>query len=114
MIKQKPKIAVIIQRYGRSVLGGESLCKEVMEHLRQSMDITVLTSCASDYRTWHNDLTPGWQEENGVTILRFPVRRYRSLSGFKWFTRAVYVCQKLYIPVDLDLSEYCMLYNDAG
>lgn len=92
----KPKIAVIIQRYGQSVLGGESLCRKVMERLQTVMDITILTSCASDYRTWNNDFSPGWQQETGVTILRFPVRRQRSMLQFKWLTRFVYICQGLY------------------
>lgn len=91
----KPKIAVVIQRYGENVLGGESLCRNVMKHLQYSMNITVLTTCATDYRTWSNDYPPGWQREENITILRFPVRRQRKMGHFKWRSRLVFLFQWL-------------------
>lgn len=92
----KPKIAVVIQRYGEEILGGESLCRSVVRSLQHKMNITVLTTCAKEYRTWKNEYRPGWEKEENLSILRFPVRQKRSMFFFKWLTRCVYLTQWLY------------------
>jgi glycosyltransferase involved in cell wall biosynthesis len=83
----KPKIAAVVQRYGCDVVGGETLCRQVMEHLSDSCDITVLTSCARDYTTWANFYPQGEHLSEGVKVIRFPSSRqrpprlFRALSG---------------------------------
>jgi glycosyltransferase involved in cell wall biosynthesis len=42
----------------------------------------VLTTCASDYVTWRNELPAGHDTVNGVAIRRFPVRRQRDPLEF--------------------------------
>ena len=51
------KIAVIVQRYGESINGGAELhARYIAEHLARHADVEVLTTCATDYVTWRNDL----------------------------------------------------------
>jgi glycosyltransferase involved in cell wall biosynthesis len=77
------KLAFVVQRYGAGIAGGsEAHCRELAERLSGSHDITVLTSCASDYVTWENAFPPGPASENGVAVIRFPVARTRRLKLF--------------------------------
>ncbi len=70
---RKPKIAMIVQRYGKGVNGGaEYHCKVLAEQLAQQCDVTVLTSCALDYHVWENVLPPGEEIIDGIRVLRFP------------------------------------------
>jgi glycosyltransferase involved in cell wall biosynthesis len=77
------KLAFVVQRYGVGIAGGsEGHCRELAERLSGAHDITVLTTCASDYVTWENALPPGRTVENGVPVLRFPVARPRRMKVF--------------------------------
>ncbi|OFW50223.1 MAG: hypothetical protein A3G77_09640 [Acidobacteria bacterium RIFCSPLOWO2_12_FULL_68_19] len=77
------KLAFVVQRYGASVAGGsEAHCRGLAERLSPRHEITVLTTCASDYVTWANEFPPGRSVENGVAVLRFPVTRQRRMSVF--------------------------------
>lgn len=53
-MKARPRVAAVIQRYGPEVLGGESLCRAVVERFLRKLDITVRTACAEEYVTWKN------------------------------------------------------------
>src|SRR5262249_43063082 len=44
--------------------------------------VEVLTTCATDYVTWRNELTPGTEEVNGVQIRRFRVKHERDPKVF--------------------------------
>ncbi len=35
-------------------------------------DIEILTTCATDHYTWANDLAPGVEDHDGITVRRFP------------------------------------------
>ena len=77
------KLAFVVQRYGAGIAGGsEGLCRELAERLSPRHDITILTSCASDYVTWENALPAGPSVDNGVRVLRFPVTRPRRMKVF--------------------------------
>jgi glycosyltransferase involved in cell wall biosynthesis len=77
------KLAFVVQRYGAEIAGGsEGHCRELAERLSGRHDITVLTTCASDYVTWENALPPGRTVEHGVSVLRFPVARPRRMKVF--------------------------------
>ncbi len=70
----KPQIAIVVQRYGSTVLGGaETAAREIAEHLVELGDVHVLTTCAKNFTTWENSFPPGVNTYNQVTIHRFPV-----------------------------------------
>jgi len=77
------KLAFVVQRYGADIAGGsEAHCRQIADRLSPHHDITVLTTCARDYVTWKNVLPEGNQRDGAVRVVRFPVRRPRSLKRF--------------------------------
>jgi glycosyltransferase involved in cell wall biosynthesis len=68
------RLAIVVQRYGVEVNGGsETLARQIAQLLAGELDVTVLTTCALDYRTWANHYDAGEQHVDGVRVLRFPV-----------------------------------------
>lgn len=66
------KIAFIVQRYGIEINGGaEQHCRLLAKHLASQHDITILTSCASDYITWLPTFDAGESVVEGIKVLRF-------------------------------------------
>jgi glycosyltransferase involved in cell wall biosynthesis len=77
------KLAFVVQRYGADIAGGsEGHCRELAERLSGRHQITILTTCATDYVTWENALPSGESLENGVPVVRFPVARTRRMKVF--------------------------------
>jgi glycosyltransferase involved in cell wall biosynthesis len=77
------KLAFVVQRYGAGIAGGsEGLCRELAERLSGRHEITVLTTCATDYVTWENALPPGESVEGRVMVRRFEVTRPRRIKMF--------------------------------
>ena len=77
------KLAFVVQRYGAGIAGGsEGHCLELAERLSPHHQITVLTTCATDYVTWENASPAGASVENGVQVVRFPVARPRRIQVF--------------------------------
>jgi glycosyltransferase involved in cell wall biosynthesis len=77
------KLAIVVQRYGADINGGAELhARYVAERLARHAEVEVLTTCARDYVTWRNELQPGAERINGIPVLRFPVRRERSVPDF--------------------------------
>ena len=77
------KLAFVVQRYGADIAGGsEGHCRELAERLAPHHEITVLTTCASDYVTWENASPAGVSVEQGVHVVRFPVARTRRMKIF--------------------------------
>ncbi len=77
------KLACVVQRYGQEVVGGsESHCRSIAERLAAHHDVTVLTSCASDYLSWKNTYPPGTTAVGPVRVTRFPVARTRDPHEF--------------------------------
>jgi len=72
------KLAVVVQRYGLAINGGAELhARYVAEHLSKHATVEVLTTCASDYVTWRNELPAGVETVNGIAVRRFKVRHER-------------------------------------
>jgi glycosyltransferase involved in cell wall biosynthesis len=68
------RVAVVVQRYGRDVLGGsEALAGDVAACLSGAYGVDVLTTCAREYETWANYFPAGDSVEDGITVRRFPV-----------------------------------------
>lgn len=66
------RVALVVQRYGREVLGGsEALARQYAAILQESCTVEVLTTCALDHRTWRNHYPAGVTQEDGVTVHRF-------------------------------------------
>ena len=77
------KIAVAVQRYGADVSGGAELhARYIAERLARHAEVEVLTTCATDYITWKNELPAGPDKVNGVLVRRFPVSRPRNTDDF--------------------------------
>lgn len=85
------KLAFIVQRYGREILGGsETLARQLAERLSRRHDISVLTTTAKDYITWKNEYEPGEEKHRGVRIIRFPVEGERDIEDFNKFSEEIY------------------------
>ena len=75
------KLACVIHRYGPQVAGGsEAHCRAIALRLAQRHDVTILTSCATDYVTWRNAVPRGESRDGRVRVLRFPVDRPRPMN----------------------------------
>ena len=68
------RIAIVVQRCHASVVGGsEALAWQYARLLSNRFDVEVLTSTASDYVAWKNDLPVGVEMRDGIPVRRFPV-----------------------------------------
>jgi glycosyltransferase involved in cell wall biosynthesis len=77
------KLAVVVQRYGRDVNGGAELhARYIAERLARHAEVEVLTTCATDYVTWRNELPAGADTVNGVAVRRFKVKHERDPKVF--------------------------------
>ncbi len=77
------RLAIVVQRYGTEITGGAELhARLVAERLAARHEVTVLTTCASDYVTWRNDYPRGLSVVDGIPVFRFPVRRARNPIRF--------------------------------
>jgi glycosyltransferase involved in cell wall biosynthesis len=77
------KLAIVVQRYGAAINGGAELhARYIAERLARHAAIEVLTTCASDYVTWRNELEPGVERVNGILVRRFPVTHERDPIAF--------------------------------
>ncbi len=75
-----PRIALVVQRYGKEIVGGaEQLARCYAHILRdQGCDVHVVTTCAAHYLTWRNEFAPGLTQEDGIPVHRFLVDFERS------------------------------------
>jgi glycosyltransferase involved in cell wall biosynthesis len=77
------KLAVVVQRYGQAINGGAELhARYIAERLARYAEVEVLTTCATDYVTWRNELPPGVDQVNDVSVRRFPVKHERDPHAF--------------------------------
>lgn len=85
------KIAIVIQRYGKDVVGGaESHARLLAQKLRDFLhyEIEIYTTTAKDYMTWSNEYDAGREEVDGITVYRFPVIFSRA-KYFPFFDRVI-------------------------
>src|ERR1700722_19009047 len=67
------KVAHVVPRYGPEIRGGaETGARMLAEHLvaERGYEVEVLTSCSLDALTWRDELAPGTEVINGVTVRR--------------------------------------------
>jgi glycosyltransferase involved in cell wall biosynthesis len=77
-------IACIIHRFGADIAGGsEGHCRVIAERLAANHDVTILTTCAKDHVTWHNEYPAGVSTDGRLRVHRFRVERPRSLHRFR-------------------------------
>jgi glycosyltransferase involved in cell wall biosynthesis len=77
------RIAVVVPRYGAEVNGGaEALARQYAQRLADRAEVTVLTTCARDYRTWEDHYAAGASRDGDVDVLRFPVPEPRDGDAF--------------------------------
>ena len=87
----RPRVAIVVQRYGADIAGGsESLARAVAERLASDHDVTVFTTCARDYVTWRNELPEGSERAGGVLVLRFRAEEERDLQSFNRLSESLY------------------------
>ena len=85
------KLAVVVQRYGAALNGGAELhARYIAERLSQHAQVEIFTTCASDYITWRNELSPGIDNVNGIVVHRFPVRKERDPADFGYWSQQVF------------------------
>lgn len=72
------RVAIVVPRCHESLVGGaEALGWQYATLLSDEYAVDVLTTTASDYVSWANDLREGVERRDGVTIRRFRVARGR-------------------------------------
>ncbi len=95
-----PRVAIVVQRFGADIGGGaEELARRIALLLAADMDVTVLTTCARDYRTWADELPAGPDDAEGVPVIRFPVPVPRDPAAFDALSARAYAA-----PEDLALG----------
>ncbi len=91
MSAERPRLAVVVQRYGPEIAGGsESLARAVAERLAAEFAVTVFTTRARDYVTWRNELPEGTTSEAGVEVRRFRADEERDLASFNALSDTLY------------------------
>ena len=79
------RVAFVPPRYGVEIVGGsEAVMREAAHGLAaRGWDVEVLTTCARDHYTWHNEYPAGTTTDGDVVVHRFKVegskpKRWRS------------------------------------
>jgi glycosyltransferase involved in cell wall biosynthesis len=88
---ERVNVAYVLPRYGVEVVGGAELAiRLIAERLvaASGWDVSILTTCALDARTWANHYPPGEESVNGVRVVRFANDRQRA-ADFDDFSNQV-------------------------
>jgi glycosyltransferase involved in cell wall biosynthesis len=77
------RVAIVVPRYGAEIGGGaETLARLYAHRLALRVDVTVLTTCALEYRTWADHFPAGKTMDGPVRVVRFPVPEPRDGAAF--------------------------------
>lgn len=77
------KFAFVTPRYGADISSGaEHACRLLAEHVCERHDVDVLTTCARDPLTWHNEYSEGSDRVRGVLVRRFAVNQAHDAEPF--------------------------------
>ncbi|SEL67022.1 Glycosyltransferase involved in cell wall bisynthesis [Stigmatella aurantiaca] len=87
---KRPRVAIVVQRYGEVTGGAERHAQQVAEHLAPHWNLTLLTTCAKNHLTWENVFPAGEDRVDGLPVLRFPVTRTRNIRPFNGLSRQVF------------------------
>jgi glycosyltransferase involved in cell wall biosynthesis len=87
---KRPRVAIVVQRYGEVTGGAERHAQQVAEHLAPHWNLTLLTTCAKNHLTWENVFPAGEDRVEGLPVLRFPVTRTRNIRPFNGLSRQVF------------------------
>lgn len=84
------RLAIVVPRYGPDLGGGaEGLARWAATWLAGRHDVTVLTTCAHDYRTWADHYPPGDSRDGDVRVRRYPVAAPRDPGRHdRWYAAA--------------------------
>ena len=81
--RKKPKVTIVVQRFGREITGGaESHARQLALKLAPHADLTILTTCAADHLTWANALPAGHEKDGPLTVHRFATEAPRQMRSF--------------------------------
>ena len=103
MPTKQNKFAFIVPRFGESIAGGaETLVAKLALNLaKRGDDITILTTCAKDNRTWNNDFPEADATEYGLKVKRFLVDD-RNLDT--WIPLQIKVSEGMILPIEEQLN----------
>ncbi len=87
---KKPRVGVVVQRYGEVTGGAERHAQQVAERMLPHWDVTILTTCAKNHLTWENVFPAGPDKVDRLKVLRFPVTRTRNIRPFNALSRTVF------------------------
>ena len=103
---QLMKITAVVQRYGEDVIGGaESLARKLCLRLSKEHHVTVITSCALDYRNWENIFPEGESADGEVHVIRFPVSGTRNWKRFGYYSSLLYRIRNAF-PLPRSVEEH--------
>ncbi len=88
--KKKPRVGLVVQRYGEVTGGAERHAQQIVEHLSPHWELTVLTTTAKNHLSWESAFPPGEEREGRVRVLRFPVTRVRHIRPFNALSKQVF------------------------
>ncbi|MCE9501174.1 MAG: glycosyltransferase family 4 protein [Leptospira sp.] len=79
----KPRIALVVPRFSEKISGGaekHAFC--FAELLSVEYEVTVLTTTATDYTTWRNELIAGEKTIGNIRVIRFKSDYERNMHSF--------------------------------
>ena len=85
------RVGLVVQRFGPDILGGSEFhAYTIARMLAPFVQLTVLTTCARDYRTWENVYPQGTSHLDGMEIIRFASEQPRDIAAFNDWSDAFF------------------------
>ena len=109
----KKPVAMVIQRFGPTVIGGaESYANDlaVQIHDRLGRDVHVYTTCAESHMSWANEKPAGQEVVEFGKILRFRTQ-FGRWPGFGIISRCLIAMRRLFVALGLPKFLINMLEN---